>query len=152
MMESLGMILMVVIYLLAAFAEGKKKKAKKQARRRAEKTAFETLRSASEQIHARSRKDTQKGETAVQTHMCESAPIHLHDVPQSVMMHAGEGEDPCHAGGAAIEPDAGLEDLGFDDDSRQSEAMQDILRGVIMSEILTRPCDRRAVQRNRRSI
>ena len=148
------MILMVAIYLVVAFAEGKKKSAKKQARRRAEKTAFDMLRSASGKIHAQERKDARKGGNTAQTHMCESASIHLHDVPQSVMEHAGEGEDPCHAGGVPVsdETEIGREEIGFDSDFQQSEAMQDILRGVIMSEILTRPCERRAVQRNRRSI
>ena len=39
-----------------------------------------------------------------------------------------------------------------DEETVSSELAQDVLRGVIMSEILTRPFDRRALQRNRRSI
>ena len=73
---------------------------------------------------------------------------------------AAEGEDPCHAGSAPDAPETAdmdnMQDMdsayAYDPQQDKQALMQDMLRGVIMSEILTRPCDRMATKRtNRRS-
>lgn len=76
--------------------------------------------------------------------------LHLHAATQEQMNAAGEGEDPCHAGGAprrASErepiPDAA-------ETAADCAAARELLRGVILSEILERPCERRARLQNRR--
>ena len=73
---------------------------------------------------------------------CDTQRIHLHEATQEQMNLAAEGEDPCHA--------AGVDPLQTEDDSAMETSAQgevnpiaqDMLRGVIMSEILTRPCER----------
>lgn len=64
--------------------------------------------------------------------------VHLHDVTQEQMNLAQEGEDPCHAGSA---PAAMPEEAAPANPLREAMA-DDLLRGVVMSEILTRPCQR----------
>ncbi len=68
-------------------------------------------------------------------------------VDQVHLAGAGEGEDPCHPG-MALEADAFFDDSPiqrspiFDTEDPDAFA-RDILRGVVMSEILTRPSQRR---------
>ncbi len=73
---------------------------------------------------------------------CQTSRVHLHEVTQEEMDGAGEGEDPCHGGHA---PDPAKETADSFDawELDAHELSQDVLRGVIMSEILTRPCERR---------
>lgn len=73
---------------------------------------------------------------------CQTSRLHLHDVTQEEMDAAGEGEDPCHGGHAPEPAPAQTADL-FVDVQEEEALSQDVLRGVIMSEILTRPCERR---------
>ena len=74
--------------------------------------------------------------------------LHLHEVTQERMRSAGEGEDPCHAGGAPRPaPELAAETAELPTDSA---AARELLRGVILSEILERPCERRARLQNRR--
>ena len=77
---------------------------------------------------------------------CNQQRMHLHEVSGEQMQHAAEGEDPCHVGDAREE--CVIEPASQDETSVQLE--QDILRGIIMSEILTRPCERMAMRRGRR--
>ena len=81
---------------------------------------------------------------------CEKERLHLHQVSQDQMEYAGEGEDPCHKGGEIMEERAESEDA-YQLQERVGIGMgaQEILQGVIMSEILTRPQQRRAMQRSR---
>lgn len=83
---------------------------------------------------------------------CAQRPMHLHEVTQQQMSAAAEGEDPCHRGGAGrmrmrTAPD--VQDSA--PDAQQEDACdtlaQDVLRGIVMSEILTRPCERMARRR-----
>lgn len=76
--------------------------------------------------------------------------IHLHHADEQAMEQAGEGEDPCHAGAAPKrpEPDEGNEPT--EEETRRAAFQSDVLRGVIMSEILTRPGERAAVRRMKR--
>ena len=73
--------------------------------------------------------------------------VHLHDVTQEQMNLAQEGEDPCHAGSA---PAVTEEETPQAPGNPLREAMaDDLLRGVVMSEILTRPCQRQTAIRRR---
>lgn len=79
--------------------------------------------------------------------------MHLHEVTQAQMMSAGEGEDPCHAGRAQRHAMPEESALGMADaapDTQDNEAARELLRGVILSEILERPCERRARLMGRR--
>ena len=74
--------------------------------------------------------------------------IHLHHADEQAMEQAGEGEDPCHAGAAPERPP-------MDDETRETDVQRaafesDVLRGVVMSEVLTRPSERAALRRMRR--
>ena len=81
----------------------------------------------------------------------EDAPrIHLHQVDEQTMEQASEGEDPCHAGSAPKRPPLDDEDEPMEEDARRAAFQSDVLRGVIMSEILTRPGERAAVRRMKR--
>lgn len=76
--------------------------------------------------------------------------LHLHAVTQERMRSAGEGEDPCHAGGA-LHPAPEHEPVpDMAEPAADSAAARELLRGVILSEILERPCERRARLQNRR--
>ena len=145
--EGLSILLVVIFYLVAVFSGGKKRKAKQAARKMAHSQdiqfsgAFETEGQPSHEGASAKRYEAD----------CEQRRIHLHEVTQRQMHEAFEGEDPCHAGHA---PEM-QEDAVFSYDEEQSQAdgfAQDVLRGVIMSEILTRPCQRAAMKRNGRSI
>lgn len=87
-------------------------------------------------------------EAAVQANRsCDQRSLHLHDVTNEQMLAAAEGEDPCHAGGSQRQSDS--EDEYLIGDEAQQSLREDVLRGVIMSEILMRPSERRALQRSR---
>ena len=155
-MEELLSIIAVVVYLVVA-ASGKKKKGKKQreqrAGRRNQDVSFEgAFEKAMEPIRAAQRRQ----EAAPQRDMravheaCEGQRLHLHEVDQQTMLEAAEGEDPCHAGDSE-QFSMDMENAFDLKEQDAGEAARDILRGVIMSEILTRPCARAAVRRNRRS-
>ena len=76
---------------------------------------------------------------------CQEQPMHLHEVSQQQFLSAAEGEDPCHAGGVS------RKDEFFDVQNTEHDTLaQDVLRGVIMSEILMRPHERAALRRGRR--
>ena len=66
------------------------------------------------------------------------------------MEQAGEGEDPCHAGGAPKRPEPDEAYEPTEEEARRAAFQSDVLRGVIMSEILTRPGERAAVRRMKR--
>ena len=70
------------------------------------------------------------------------------------MYDAAEGEDPCHRGDARAQEDAHPDTaFSYDEQEQMNSALaQDVLRGVIMSEILKRPSSRTAIRRNERSM
>lgn len=76
--------------------------------------------------------------------------IHLHRPDEQTMEQAGEGEDPCHAGAAPKRLTQEEEDESAGKDEQRAAFQSDVLRGVIMSEILTRPGERAAVRRMKR--
>ena len=76
--------------------------------------------------------------------------IHLHHADEQAMEQAGEGEDPCHAGAAPKRPEPDETYEPTEEEARRAAFQSDVLRGVIMSEILTRPGERAAVRRMKR--
>ena len=74
--------------------------------------------------------------------------IHLHHADEQAMEQAGEGEDPCHAGAAPERPP--MDDETKETDVQRAAFESDVLRGVVMSEVLTRPSERAALRRMKR--
>ena len=153
--DAISLIIVFVIYLAAA--SGRNKKGKKRTWPRQRRTPVRT-RAQGEQA------DRYGAERDGQTHAgfddafaydtlhnaqahCKSQPIHLHEVSQRQFANASEGEDPCHAGGVVMQ-----EDLLFEvqKDAEREMLAQDVLRGVVMSEVLMRPHERAALRQGRR--
>lgn len=157
--------LLLMIYLFAAASGSKKKKAnrkQRQAERRNRDVAFgDAFADAKGVSDAAPRMQSAEPEKAKTTTAdaahgdkdCREMRLHLHEVSQMELRAAGEGVDPCHAGEALApeEPDA-TNAFEQSEADASNELARDVLRGVIMSEILTRPCDRVALKRNRRSV
>ena len=76
--------------------------------------------------------------------------IHLHHADEQAMEQAGEGEDPCHAGAAPKRPEPDEAYEPTEEEARRAAFQSDVLRGIIMSEILTRPGERAAGRRMKR--
>ena len=136
--EIFGFLIFVVIYLVATISE-KTKKRKEKAEKKTKQTVLPAQAFESDEEEA----DDLPEE--------EQPPIHLHQVTKQQLEAAQEGEDPCHAGGVTA---VRLEHHDGEDASEADlEAMRldsDILRGVIMSEVLMRPAERAALRRIRR--
>lgn len=165
MEDSPLLLIFLIIYLIAASSENKKKEKKKkkillraeEGRRRDPVRAPKQGEEADWRSILQTQQVQQGFSVAFEQHgpqdeECEKQPIHLHEVAQRQMAQAEEGEDPCHAGGHA--PTTELEaDFAVWQDEDQSTLPQDILRGVVMSEVLTRPMERatlNAAKRQRR--
>ena len=109
MEDFIGIIVLVVIWLVAASGRKGKKAEKPRAQRQKEQKARMT---SFEQAFARRVQAEQKGAPAqqpvspapVREPDCERRPIHLHEATQHQMAQAAEGEDPCHSGSAPQEP------------------------------------------------
>jgi len=163
--DIISLIVVFIIYLVSA-GSGKKKRRKNKERRR---RAFEQMRRRQEEASAppqsvqsapqKRAQDSRK--TAIQQELeargaaqpCSDAQrIHLHEVSQQQMNAAAEGEDPCHHGEASPLLEEETDSPIYDEQTgKNRQAMaQDVLRGVIMSEILTRPSERRRIQRSGR--
>ena len=151
MEDFLSLLVVFIIYLIAASSKNKKKTRQKKARARSFKTAFDGEQARREPDAARAAQAASEGvrRAPVRQHDCKTQPIHLHEVRNEDMLWAGEGEDPCHAGGVDTSEQGDRASV-YGDAPADSAAMQDVLRGVIMSEILTRPCERAALRRNGR--
>ena len=149
------LILFFIIYLVASSSSGKKKKQKRSAGRQAPVRN----RTQGKQRDLRARQQDQRPmEGAMEgiltafegnsdPERCKQKRMHLHEVSDEQMQRAAEGEDPCHAGGIQDTMDVQQEILLEED--AQLPLGRDVLRGVIMSEILIRPSERRALQRSR---
>ena len=162
MKDSPILLIFLIIYLIAASSGRKRNGAKKKPQMKASLGREAERRKSPLRTHAqgeqegwrstmRARQAQQGFHEAFDAHGpeerdCESQPIHLHDVGQAQMTLAGEGEDPCHAGGRGAEPSEAAVVQG----ETHSVLAQDVLRGVIMSEILTRPHERAAQYAARR--
>ena len=164
MEDFIGLILVAIFYILSASSKKKKKEKKRRKAQQFEEIGREfkkaiqdaEMRNAQEQKQAPAAKDTHIPAAARAVHaeetapaLCESDRLHLHQVTQAQMEEAQEGEDPCHKGGNTQEQ-AEIE-LSYEADAAAegSGLAQDLLRGVIVSEILTRPDQRRAMLKNR---
>lgn len=145
--EVLG-FLILILYLIAASSSKKKKAKKNQARadarkRQDTKRTFPSVPNGSRQTAAAQPVHAEEA--------CVQERIHIHETTQQQMELAGEGEDPCHGGNAQLAEEAQGALFSYDEEAQdENEFAQDVLRGVIMSEILTRPCDRMAVKRSGR--
>lgn len=144
--DFLSILVLFVIYLFAAVSGNRKKKKAKQNAVPGNRRVFP------DGAHGSADTPTPDAQARTQQHQqtCRTESLHLHDVTQSDMLEAAEGEDPCHAGGYdgydAIRPEA-------DGEQQMRRALaEDVLRGVIMSEILTRPGARAAARRNGRRV
>lgn len=156
-MDDFPLLILFFIFYLIAGSSGKKKKKKtgSKARQQSMRT-----RAQGEQRDMRAlerERQTMAGFGAAfaskpekNTAACEEGRIHLHEVSQTQLRDAAEGEDPCHAGGERIQTADAADTAWSETDETQEAPRQDMLRGVIMSEILTRPQQRRALQRSRR--
>ena len=150
MEDFIGIIVVVLIALVSA--SGKKKKAEKLARqhKQAEKPREAKLDQAFAPKQAETLKrqaERQAPKKAVREADCDKRPLHLHEVSQPQMAQAGEGEDPCHAGSHPLEELSSV----YEPQTAQIDLRgQELVRGVIMSEILRRPCERMAERHDRR--
>lgn len=152
--ELFGFLIFVVIYLVATISE-KTKKRKKKAEEKAKQTVLPTQAFESSEKEEDDLSEEQPAEEMVFNDPCkqeEQPPIHLHQVTEQQFEAAQEGDDPCHAGGVTA---VRLEHHDGEDapEVADLEAMRldsDILRGVIMSEVLMRPAERAALRRIRR--
>jgi len=153
--DFLSIIVVVALYLAIAAGGNKKKKARnaKQRASRTRNTAFDQAFAGSGKVSAWRTSAQEEGASALHE-ACASSRIHLHEVTQQQMAESAEGEDPCHRGGADEVRDVhDSAAFSYDEVQQEQNALaQDVLRGVIMSEILTRPCDHAAIRRNRRSV
>ena len=152
--ELFGFLIFVVIYLVATISE-KTKKRKKKAEEKAKQTVLPTQAFESGEKEEDDLSEEQPAEERVFNDPCkqeEQPPIHLHQVTEQQFEAAQEGDDPCHAGGVTA---VRLEHHDGEDtpEAADLEAMRldsDILRGVIMSEVLMRPAERAALRRIKR--
>ena len=145
--DVLSILLVVIFYLVATFSSNKKKKARQKQKKTIQSQEIRFDSAFDEEGQPSSEGDVHRA----YEENCEQSRIHLHEVTQHQMNEALEGEDPCHAGRAPESQDDVL--FSYDEEQRQADGLaQDVLRGVIMSEILTRPCQRAAMKRNGRSI
>ena len=162
--EDLAILLITLIIYLVSGVVSRKKKRSASTRRTGHRGPMRTQ--AQGERHdpraAERTRETEKGFAEAfgqreQHTACEERPLHLHEVTQTAFSLAEEGEDPCHAGGvyehgfggAATQLESDAEELDANK-AEENAIAQDILRGVIMSEILTRPRERMAAQRSRR--
>ncbi len=157
MEDILGIIVVAIIYLAVAASVKKKPKRSKSARAStARKTQFEQA--FARQTMASKRTASERRPRASkhqQTPDCEQQRMHLHQATQQQMQSATEGEDPCHVGRAPQRekrPSVSHEPEHEPQIQEENTLAQDVLRGVIMSEILQRPCERMAIRQNKRRI
>ena len=155
--EMLRYLLVAAFFVIVeVIAVGKKKKKRPAAKLHEPKRAAPpetTQKQADETARERARVFEQADAADEFDDPCEQEAeprIHLHHADEQAMEQAGEGEDPCHAGAAPkrLEPDEAYEPT--EEEARRAAFQSDVLRGVIMSEILTRPGERAAVRRMKR--
>lgn len=153
--DFLTLLLFFLIYLIAGFSKKKKKKQVPEKKKAPMKTRAQGERR--DRRAAVRDAQTMDGFSAAfaegyghAKEPCGEQRIHLHDVSQEKFLEAAEGEDPCHFGGEQASRDIAGADQELEQAHDAQEALrQDVLRGVIMSEILMRPHERRAMQRSR---
>lgn len=156
--EMLRYLLVAALLVMVQVAAGGKKKKKKGSPNRPPVKKTEARQAATERPEAKTAEESAR---VFERHEAQSgfddpcdsedAPrIHLHQADQQAMEQAGEGEDPCHAGAAPKRPEPDEAYEPTEEEARRAAFQSDVLRGVIMSEILTRPGERAAVRRMKR--
>ena len=155
--EMLRYLLVAAFFVIVeVIAVGKKKKKRPAAKLHEPKRATPpetTQKQADETARERARVFEQADEADEFDDPCEQEAeprIHLHHADEQAMEQAGEGEDPCHAGAAPKRLTQEEEDESAGKDEQRAAFQSDVLRGIIMSEILTRPGERAAVRRMKR--
>ena len=155
--EMLRYLLVAALFVIVeVIAVGKKKKKRPAAKPHEPKRAAPpemTQKQADETARERARVFEQADEADEFDDPCEQEAeprIHLHHADEQAMEQAGEGEDPCHAGAAPKRPEPDETYEPTEEEARRAAFQSDVLRGVIMSEILTRPGERAAGRRMKR--
>jgi len=163
-LEDLISIVVLILYFVVASTSKKKKKQDKAQKRAARKRAVQFERAFEKMLEENAEqaatapeaesenkpvphevRTEEEGEDPCHEEMLapKKPAMHLRIASQEEMHAAGEGEDPCHFGAA-------LEETAFDEESpvyrspifhtEDKDAFaQDVLRGVVMSEVLRRP-------------
>lgn len=124
--------ILLILYVIAV-AGGRKKKTTKQNRQR-QRPARAASRTQTREERPRTRTEQTAQGFSTAFARKQSAPV-------------PEGEDPCHPAPKCEQVQADRQVREPEQETEPDALAQDVLRGVIMSEILTRPCERRA--RNR---
>lgn len=154
--EMLLYLLVAALLVMVQVAAGGKKKKKKGSLNRPPVKKTEARQATTERPEAKTAEESAR---VFERHEAQSgfddpcdsedAPrIHLHQADQQTMEQAGEGEDPCHAGAAPERPP--MDDETREEDVQRAAFASDVLRGVVMSEVLTRPSERAALRRMKR--
>lgn len=163
-MEDFPILLIVLIVYLIAVS-GSKKKARSGDARAAQRMATRSRRGRTEQTERQEKEAFHAAFAGVQDKPESKMPerAHREASPEPVRAEAlnlegiPEGEDACHPAREMPEPEEApwlsADEAAFGLTAADGAAggenalAEDVLRGIIMSEILTRPCERRA--RNR---
>lgn len=154
--EALQYLFLAALFVMLQVAIGGKKKKKKGPGGPPEQTAKKNKAAGNDKT--RSQMDEKSAQASMRHEHAADDPcdseaeprIHLHRPDEQTMEQAGEGEDPCHAGAAPKRLTQEEEDESAGKDEQRAAFQSDVLRGVIMSEILTRPGERAAVRRMKR--
>lgn len=151
-MEDLfGLVILLLFWFLSAASKGKKKK---QIRRERMQQEAQSVRLRHEENAKEDHALENEQRPLCVREDCSTERLHLHTVSSQELDAADEGEDPCHQGGFGI-PDEAHHVLGAVEAAEELEAdaelAGDLLRGIVFSEILTRPAERRMIKRNGRS-
>ena len=156
MAETLRYLFVAALFVLMQVAVGGKKKKKggpkRPLERKIEMKKVVPLDKTNEKTAEESARVFMESEDA-HDDPCDSEAeprIHLHHADEQAMEQASEGEDPCHAGAAPKRPEPDEAYEPTEEEARRAAFQSDVLRGVIMSEILTRPGERAAVRRMKR--
>ena len=124
--------ILLILYVIAV-AGGRKKKTGKQNRQR-QRPARAASRAQTREERARTRTEQTAQGFSTAFAREQSAPV-------------PEGEDPCHPAPKREQVQTDRQVREPEQETEPDALAQDVLRGIVMSEILTRPCERRA--RNR---
>ena len=148
--EMLRYLLVAALFVIVeVIAVGKKKKKRPAAKLHEPKRAVPPE-MPQKQADETARERARVFEQADEADEFDDPRIHLHYADEQAMEQAGEGEDPCHAGAAPKRPEPDEAYEPTEEEARRAAFQSDVLRGVIMSEILMRPGERAAVRRMKR--
>lgn len=124
--------ILLILYVIAVAGGRKKKTTKQNMQRQRPARAASRTQTREERPRTRTEQTAQGFSTAFARK--QSAPV-------------PEGEDPCHPAPKCEQVQADRQAREPEQETEPDALAQDVLRGIVMSEILTRPCERRA--RNR---